>query len=96
MSVTTTKPTFDDFDLFEEKLKNYYCVDPKGLTVGSHFRYCKNKFKSTGRQCVYGIVKEIGVNDVLTVEGYKSEYTPWKVDPKNKWAEFRFYVKKDV
>ena len=85
------------YDLDEEflnnKLKGYTRVHHSRLHINDHARLTKNKYREDGRKCVYIIVKKKLPCGGFMVNGYKSKWNDWKINPKCKWKEYRFYKK---
>tara|TARA_R110000772_G_scaffold53495_1_gene122394 strand:- start:3871 stop:4209 length:339 start_codon:yes stop_codon:yes gene_type:complete len=82
-----------DNEFLDTKLKDYELLtDLSTVAVGDHMRCTLNRYKEDGRKCSYIIVKSID-GDILTVNGYKSTYSNWKIDPQNKYKEYKFYKK---
>ena len=78
---------------FPEKLAAFTEVPHENIQPGGHFRYTYNKFQGNGeRTCVYGVCTERSGADIWC-KGYKSTYEPWKLDPDNRYKQFRFYMK---
>jgi hypothetical protein len=82
-----------DQEFLETKLKDYTLIeDLSNIMSGDHIRYTSARYQEEGRKCAYVIVKSID-DGVLTVNGYKSTYSDWKVDPLSKFKEYKFYKK---
>ena len=81
-----------DTQFFENKLKDYTEIQYSELKVGDHFRYTSSVYKEPdARKCCYAIVKKINEDNSLMVNGYKPTYSDWKLDPNNKYRQFKFY-----
>lgn len=82
-----------------EKLSSYTEMsDLTKLRPGDHFRYTSKVFQGAPdeRKLCYGVVQNINADGSYMVNGYGEKmYADWRVDPKNRFKDYRFY-KKDV
>jgi hypothetical protein len=92
---------FSDETVFADKLKHYKEVKGDALTKDMHFRYTCNKYKETGRKVAYAVVQKVDTAEgLLWVNGYSPDgnhqFPDWKIDIKNKYKMYRFYIKADL
>ncbi len=82
-----------DSEFLDNKLLGYTLVHPKRLNKHDHCRVTKNKYQEEGRKCIYCIIQDKKEDGTLIVNGYKSTYPDWKINPLCKFKQHRFYVK---
>ena len=82
-----------DSEFLDNKLLGYTLVHPKRLNKHDHCRVTKNKYQEEGRKCIYCIIQDIKDDGTLIVNGYKSTYPNWTINPRCKFKQHRFYLK---